>query len=151
MAGRGACYHSAIPTVLPADWSFERLASTMKHEFHGGSIAPIRSVAWEPLVKLMGDAIAASNPKQSAPLISSLGVEDDYISHKYGDNEDGVEIIDVWVADTMVSATNLWLLHSWDGKLNLTTVYNEAYFTEGQMENVLDRISHFLLTGLEVE
>ncbi|KAK3901902.1 hypothetical protein C8A05DRAFT_34406 [Staphylotrichum tortipilum] len=153
-----ACYHAAIPTALRIDGgkaSFLDLAAEMKHEFHGGSVTAARGRAWAPFVGLMGDVVVAAataagsgNARRSAPLISSLGVVDDFVEKSYDGEGGEVEVLDVWIADTMMSSTNLWMLHTWDGMLNLSVTYNEAYFPVGLMEGVLERIWEELRSGL---
>ncbi|KAK0741574.1 hypothetical protein B0T18DRAFT_432663 [Schizothecium vesticola] len=58
-----ACYHAAIPIVLRVDGSFLDIARWAHAEFHGKGATKAREKAWAPLMKLMGDTIAASNPK----------------------------------------------------------------------------------------
>ena len=125
----------------------------MNHQFHGGNVTEQRGRAWAPYVQLMGDAIAAAgaeeggNKEMGSPLISSLGVVDEFVAKRYGE-EGEVEVLDVWIADTMMSPTNLWMLHTWDGRVNLSVTYNEAYFGEGVMVGVLERIWEELRQGL---
>ena len=61
-----------------------------------------------------------------------------------------MELLDVWLADTMMSATNLWMLHTWRDQLNLSITYNEAYFAEAQMDAMLERARRELLEGLSI-
>ncbi|RYP55764.1 hypothetical protein DL770_010880 [Monosporascus sp. CRB-9-2] len=156
--GQVACYHAAIPTALRVVrddgglMSFRELAGTMKKEFHGGSITEERGRVWGPFVEMAGEAIMNGDPRpeRGSLLISSLGVEDDYVQHEYGVGDDGVEVVDVWIGDTMMSAMNLWMCHTWDGRLNLSVTYNGAYFEEEVMEGVLGRLKGELLGGLGV-
>jgi hypothetical protein len=145
-----ACYHAAIPIALRVDGSFLNIARSAHAEFHGNGVTKAREKVWAPLMKLMGDAIAASNPKQSMPLISSLGIADDFVSRRYGEGQNGVEVLDVWIADTMMSATNLWMLDTWRGRLNFSVTYNEAYFPEAQMDGMLAKARQEFLQGLSV-
>jgi hypothetical protein len=79
-------------------------------------------------------------------------VVDDFVSHHYGTDGDGgaVEVLDVWVADTLMSAAQLWLVHTWDGRLNFSCSFNEAYFSEAQILGVLQRVRDELRSGLGV-
>lgn len=145
-----ACYHAAIPVALKVDGSFLDIARSAHAELHGKGVTEEREKAWAPLMQLMGDAIAASNPKQSMPLTSSLGIADDFVSRRYGVGESGVEVLDVWIADTMMSATTLWMLDTWKDRLNFTVTYNEAYFPEAQIDGMLARARQELLQGLSI-
>lgn len=145
-----ACYHAAIPVALRVDGSFLDIARSAHAELHGKGATKERKKAWAPLMQLMGDVIAASNPKQSMPLTSSLGIADDFVSRRYGERENGIEVLDVWIADTMMSATNLWMLDTWRDRLNFTVTYNEAYFPETQMDRMLARARQELLQGLSI-
>jgi hypothetical protein len=75
-------------------------------------------------------------------------VVDEFVEKRYAGEGGEVEVLDVWIADTMMSSTNLWILHTWDGMLNLSVTYNGAYFPEGLMEGVLERVWEELRSGL---
>ncbi|KAK5653269.1 hypothetical protein OQA88_9168 [Cercophora sp. LCS_1] len=143
-----ACYHSAIPIALPIlGKSFIELAREVKTAFHGGSITEPRKTAWIPFVEMMGNAVGGREGTESGVLISSLGVVDDYVRKRYGD----VEVVDVWIGDVMMGGTSLWMCETWDGRLAVSVTYNEAYFGEGQMKGVLERVRGEMLRGLGVE
>ncbi len=57
--------------------------------------------ALSPFLGIQGDFVAGGDPKQSAPHITSIGVVDDNIAHRYvGDSDQGdfsVDVHDVWM------------------------------------------------------
>ena len=148
-----SCYHSAIPLSIPipATTTFTSLAAELTALFHGGSITPVRNTAWIPFVSMMGDIIASSTSQlqqqaaiaSSGILISSLGVVNDYIGKTYGE----VEVRDVWIGDVMMGGTSLWMCETWDGRLGLSVTYNEAYYEEGEMTGVLERVKGVMVGG----
>jgi len=67
----------------------------------------------------------------------------DYIGKTYGE----VEVRDVWIGDVMMGGTSLWMCETWDGRLGLSVTYNEAYYEEGEMTGVLERVKGVMVGG----
>lgn len=77
------------------------IAQQMKYELHGGSMAEDRLRALSSFLGMQGDFVAGGDPKQSEPHITSIGVVDDYIAHRYvddsGQGDFAVDVPGVWM------------------------------------------------------
>jgi hypothetical protein len=172
-----ACYHTAVPTVLPLfssshgtarRLSFIEVAKNAHTLYHGsgdsdeGIITSQRQTAWAPYTDLMAQAIEAAgnvlNPTHGAPLISSYGIVDKFIHRLYPVPEGEaviksnpmVEILDVWLSDTMASPTSFWSMHTWDGRINMSLAYNLAFYDPKDIQALLEAVGRNLRNGLGI-
>ncbi|RAL04145.1 uncharacterized protein BO80DRAFT_422513 [Aspergillus ibericus CBS 121593] len=70
----------------------------------------------------------------AVPVLSSLGRVDDYLDKEYGD----VEVVDWWIGVDVVSrglVVNVW---SWRGELRLGVAWNEAFYEEGFVRDIVE-------------
>ncbi|KAK4445875.1 hypothetical protein QBC34DRAFT_451069 [Podospora aff. communis PSN243] len=140
-----SCYHAFLPVAIPLNpnpkESLIPLASRMTEALHPPpTLDAERKSSYPTVIQLLGDP----------GLVSPLGVIDRYIKKSYGSGEGKVRVKDVWIADTMMGGTKLWMVHTWDGRLCLSVVFDGARFGRGRMEWVLERVRGELLGGLGV-
>ncbi|KAJ2975704.1 hypothetical protein NQ176_g5374 [Zarea fungicola] len=165
-----ACYHTALPVVLPIqpgldpekegdlNLIFAGMAAKMQKFFafgktfkDGSNITQERSKAWPPYIEMMRDAILSCDETQSAPLLSSFGLLENFIHRSFGDigcDKPEIEIIDVWLGDTMTSATSFWSVQTWRDRLEISVTYNEGYFAKREMVHILEHIRAILLSSV---
>ncbi|KAK0611911.1 hypothetical protein B0T14DRAFT_500913 [Immersiella caudata] len=147
-----ACYHAFMPVALELPppnkekGGLITLATRTTQDLH-----PPSSIkgSYPTVIQLLGDRISTADPMKSAGLVSPLGVIDQYLKKTYGSGEMQVNVKDVWIADTMMGGTKLWMVHTWDGRLCLSVLYDEAKFGRGRMEWVLERVKGEMVVGLE--
>ncbi|KAL2810318.1 hypothetical protein BJX63DRAFT_434366 [Aspergillus granulosus] len=142
-----ACYHTGLPvTVVPEESTFHEIAMRLK-EFYTGGIHHMRG-ALPSYAKALGDIFAQGIPPSSTPVVSSLGVLDNYLRKSFGKNS--IQIKDVWIADTMRSAEVEAFLWTWDGHMVLSGSCNAAYYTHKDIDRFLTRIKDILLDHLGI-
>ncbi|KAL5344758.1 hypothetical protein ACLOAV_010155 [Pseudogymnoascus australis] len=104
--------------------------------------------------KALGLLSAAPEDPLKAPAyqtLSSLGVVDNYLQRKHCGKVATVEIEDWWLGVEIINrvlGTTLW---TWNGRLNLSVSYNEAFYERGFVEQFIDGWGRELTKALGVE
>ncbi|OBT52467.1 hypothetical protein VE04_07513 [Pseudogymnoascus sp. 24MN13] len=104
--------------------------------------------------KALGTLSAAPEDPLKAPAyqtLSSLGVVNNYLQSKRDGKAATVEIEDWWLSVEIINrvlGTTLW---TWDGHLNLSVSYNEAFYERNFVEQFIDGWGRELTTALGVE
>ncbi|KAL5344880.1 hypothetical protein ACLOAV_010277 [Pseudogymnoascus australis] len=104
--------------------------------------------------KALGLLSAAPEDPLKAPAyqtLSSLGVVDNYLQRKHCGKVATVEIEDWWLGVEIINrvlGTTLW---TWNGRLNLSVSYNEAFYERSFVEQFIDGWGRELTKALGVE
>ncbi len=84
----------------------------------------------------------------SEPSLSSLGIIDDFIAHRYGDT---VEVTDFWLGVDMLSRQLMVYVWTHRGELTLSACFNQEFYVQKFVEEFLASVKDILLKGLDLE
>ena len=82
----------------------------------------------------------------SEPVLSSIGVVDDYLKSKYGE----IEVKDFWVGVETTTPQIVCYLWTWQGKMVFSAFYNEAFYDKSFVQAFLERAMNILFTELAI-
>jgi hypothetical protein len=142
-----SCYHGAVPLRIElGSKSFDEVSAAIKKsymaEFQPNNIGTLPAMAG-----MLPPAFAKGPPPSSTPVLSSLGVVDQFLSHSFGPHW---EVENIWVADTMLSAEIEAFLWTWKGQIVLSGSFNSAYYTNAEVRAFLERVEGEMIRGLGV-
>ncbi|KAL5334684.1 hypothetical protein BJX70DRAFT_402317 [Aspergillus crustosus] len=96
-----ACYHTGLPvTITPKGQSFDEVALKLR-EFYRSGIKHSKD-ALPNFGQVLGDIFSQGIPPSSTPVVSSLGINDNYLQKSFASGS--IRIKDVRIADPMRSA-----------------------------------------------
>jgi len=88
-------------------------------------------------------------PQASEPLMDSLGVVDRYLNVDHG--EGSVAITNFWIGSQTYSLQPLFYVWTWQGNMTFSVCYNEHYYLESSIEQLLERVRQELFEYLEIQ
>ncbi len=151
-----ASQHSigSLQTALPfaADLSKDNTFSTLSHSLHAQYKSPFSFADNDfsylgPYMSISKQILQSGGvPPSSTPSLSSMGVVDDFLAHRYGDWELG----DFWVSSTMLTGDFQMYLWTWRGKMVFSACYNDAFYEAEYADMVLEKTKNEMLDGLGV-
>jgi hypothetical protein len=142
-----AAYHWGGPIVI-SPTNFADTAVDVKKKYQD-------TRADEDLLPMLATSLAAltaglSQPPPaplSAPILSSIGVLDSKLCAKYG----SISVKGFWLGDDMLTPEVETFLWSWQGMIELSGCYNEAFYDAGMVEKYLTVVKEILFDGLGIE
>ena len=120
----------------------QRLPPSADSRIEGEIIVPYSNT----IADIAGQPLPENLPAPSEPVLSSVGVIDDYLKPRYGD----IVVKDFWLGLEMVTqqlAIHVW---TWQGRMTLSAVYNEAFYEEAFVKGFLEQVMGILLAELAV-
>ncbi|KAI0803633.1 hypothetical protein GGR55DRAFT_691651 [Xylaria sp. FL0064] len=143
-----------LPLVVdvPHDWN--SLAKNIQ-PIYEQSFAPedsdlmfVRVPYVEQMTRMLMAMMTAATEATPAtePVLSNLGVLDDYVPAQYGD----VAVQDVWLGVHMLIPQLGVYTWSWQGCLHISISYNESFYQEAFVKEWLEKVKINLFTNLEV-
>ncbi|KAH8550970.1 hypothetical protein BGW37DRAFT_557981 [Umbelopsis sp. PMI_123] len=103
----------------------------------------------EPLFEAVVN-IMMTAPPSTVPVISHPGLLDKKLTKLHIGEKGQLEVTDFWMnLDSYVPQT-LFLTWTWNGILNISFSYNDAYYTDQMVSNILESTKSFLFTGLQI-
>ena len=134
-------------TVEPGAKSFTQLARELR-AFLSRDLALAEPEVWSalgPMIRLLVPGFTAPHLTDTTPALSSLDIVDDFIASTYpsshSEKADGYwKIENVWFGDTVRGPWLECFMWSWQGRISLNTVYNQAYHTHVDVEKFLQLV-----------
>ncbi|KAI4150137.1 MAG: hypothetical protein L6R39_002332 [Caloplaca ligustica] len=149
-----ALYFTGLPVALPPA-SFSTLSQKMQ-AIYGRSFSRATSNLLDILAaytrrttSLMTQAPPPEMPVPSEPNVNSLGVVDRYLQTSYGEGE--LRIIDLWLAVEMLTKQLEVYVWTYQGKMQLSACYNEAFYSSDFVAKFLDQTHAILQEELNGE
>ena len=98
------------------------------------------------MADIVGQSPPLDIPASSEPLLSSMGVVDDYLKNNYGE----IEMKDFGVSVETVTPQITCHLWTWQGKMTLSACYNETFYDKQFVTSFLERVIDILSTELAI-
>ena len=86
-------------------------------------------------------------PAPTEPVLNSVGVVDRYLQQQHGD---AVAITDFWLATETLSRQLTVYVWTWQGRMVFSTCYNEEFYKEDTVKDLLERMRDMLLVELGI-
>lgn len=142
-------YVASITPTVPYDSDFIAAARDLTHEYKTWCTPQLmRSLCWA--YKYHRDALFAAGPPPKPPsgvTLSSLGVVDKVFDSKHGD----IEVEKFRFGVSMITRQTLLYVWTFRDQLTFSLDYNEAYYEESMVQDVLQRVKKHLGEGLQVK
>ena len=100
-----------------------------------------------PLIHELSLRLSNGLPKSSTSNLSSLGILDKYVKTSYGDD---LEVEDVWIHQTLMSAESQMCLWTWRERLVLSGSANWAFHAPEDVTKLLLAIGERLMKELDI-
>ncbi|KAI9149660.1 Loline biosynthesis cluster 1 transcription factor lolU1 [Paramyrothecium foliicola] len=97
--------------------------------------------------------LSFGSPMFRSPAVSSLGLMEKLVqrSYSFGDNEkDQVEVEDLWWSVDVLDQGAYFHISTFRGKLRLQVCFNQSYYTEAFVSEVIQKIMDELVQGLGI-
>jgi hypothetical protein len=146
-----SCYYiAALSSTTPAGRDLPAIATELNH-FYKTAFTPggERLAAYPAFVGMVSQAFVNGPPPGSTPILSSLGILENFIGRSYGPQAQW-ELEDIWIGDFMLTANIETFLWTWKGRMVLSSCANTAFYTEHELDGYLGAVRDLLLTGLDV-
>ncbi|KAF2172598.1 hypothetical protein M409DRAFT_49156 [Zasmidium cellare ATCC 36951] len=141
-------YVASITPTVPYDSDFVSAARELSNEYKTWCTPQLmKSLCWA--YKFHRDALFAAGPPAKPPsgvTLSSLGVVEKFFPGQYGD----IEVENFRFGVSMMTRQTLLYAWTFRGQLTLSLDYNEAYYEESMVQEVLERVKKHLGEGLQV-
>lgn len=155
LASAAALYTTAAIVNLPANGAWIDFAKRLTNEYRSGyddEMFRLHRVYYRQLVADI--AQAAKNGGGTARAadvdISSIGVVENMVSRKYGEEPETVTVQEIRVSVNTCSRQAAVFVFTFQDCLNLYMSYNEAYYTRNSMELFLKEVETTLVTELGI-
>ncbi|ROW01917.1 hypothetical protein VMCG_05515 [Cytospora schulzeri] len=108
----------------------------------------------EPYLKrttaLFSAPVPEGLPPVQTPDLSGLGKVEAYLQHEYKASSGGstVQLEDMWIGTEMLNRSVQFHVWSWRDELNIAACFNQSFYDQSFVAEVLDRIVKELQTGL---
>jgi hypothetical protein len=89
-------------------------------------------------------------PPSTVPMISNSGLLDKKLTKIHIGGKGQLEVTDFWTNLDMYIPEAAFSVWTWNGILNVTFSYNDAYYADKMVSNILESSKSFLLIGLQV-
>ncbi|KAI1346654.1 hypothetical protein F5Y01DRAFT_321540 [Xylaria sp. FL0043] len=142
------------PLVVDATDDWDSLAKRIQSVYEQ-SFAPedsdlmfVRAPYMEQMTRMLMAMMTAATEATPAtePVLSNLGVLDDYVQAQYGD----VAVRNVWLGVHMLIPQLGVYTWSWQGCLHISISYNESFYQAAFVKEWLEKVKVNLFTNLEV-
>lgn len=137
------------PIKLPANASFQQIATMAMDMYHGSGTLPEKCAAIPSITQQLLEAIY-KRPELCSVIPSSYGIVDKYVNHQYGCRGRFVKVDDIWIAVATMNETVLMMLHTWKQRMILSSSYNAAFYSETMISDTLERVRDIFLQNLNV-
>ena len=105
-----------------------------------------------PYTKFMAQVVGSPPPSDlpplAEPMFNSVGIVDDYLSCKYCDS---IKIQDFWVGVEMLTPQVECYVWTWQKKMTLSAMYNDAFYESQFIQGFLRRILDVLFAELNIQ
>ncbi|KAM0562027.1 hypothetical protein ACHAPJ_002469 [Fusarium lateritium] len=147
---RVACHCTVIPLYVPIDPNtFDKTTAELSDYYRQALGHPLAEGALECLpaaMPLYMQKVAEGAAFIRTPLLTTLGVVEDYMDSKFGP----WEVEDFWLSNTMIPPSAQIFLWTWRGQVVFGGSWNEAMYGADVMEKLLARTEEILLEALGV-
>ncbi|KAH8550969.1 hypothetical protein BGW37DRAFT_539205 [Umbelopsis sp. PMI_123] len=89
-------------------------------------------------------------PPSTVPMISNSGLLDKKLTKIHIGGKGQLEVTDFWTNLDMYISEAAFSVWTWNGILNVMFSYNDAYYADKMVSNILESSKSFLLIGLQV-
>ena len=120
----------------------QRLPPASDSHIHPGIMVPFTN----QVADIAGQPPPEDLPAQSEPMLSSIGIVEGYLKCNYGD----IEVKEFWVGVEMTTPQIVFYLWTWQGKLTLSSCYNEMFYDKGFIDGFLQQVIDTLFTELAI-
>lgn len=101
--------------------------------------------------KLFSAPLPPGLPQIQNPDVSSLGKVEAYIQRSYGGDEEGFEVVDVWLGTQILSRSVQCHVWGFRDELNIAGCFNVSFYEVDFVKEFLEKVESELLTGLGIE
>ncbi|KAH8550971.1 hypothetical protein BGW37DRAFT_557982 [Umbelopsis sp. PMI_123] len=103
----------------------------------------------EPYCEALKNIVMAS-PPNTVPMTSNWGLIDNSLAKIHIGGKGKLEVKDLWVNLDLYHPDTIFVIWSWNGILNMSFSYNDAYYTDEMVLRLLESSKAFLLNGLQI-
>lgn len=131
---------------LSKDETFEALSKSLQEQYKAPFAFANNDLSFLiPFTAVTTQMLARGElPPSSTPSLSSMGVVDQFLQHRYGD----WEIQEFWITSTIMTGDIQVYLWTFRGRMKLSACYNEAFYGIEKVDEVLEGTRNEMLQGL---
>ncbi|RBR26099.1 uncharacterized protein FIESC28_01127 [Fusarium coffeatum] len=147
---RVACHYTLLPLYVPISAeTFDKTAIELSDYYRKALKHPDAEGALcvPAAMPLYMQTVAEGAAFLRTPLLTSLGIVEDFMGHRFGE----WEIEDFWLANTMMPPSVQVFIWTWRGQVVFGGSWNEAMFGADVIEGLLERTEDILSKGLQLE
>jgi hypothetical protein len=144
---RVACYYTLLPLYVPISAeTFDKTTIELSDYYRKALNHPDAEGALcvPAAMPLYMQTVAEGAAFRRTPLLTSLGILEDFMAHRFG----SWEIEDFWLANTVMPPSVQVLIWTWRCQIVFGGSWNEAMFRADVMEGLLERTEEVLLKAL---
>lgn len=146
---RVACHYALLPLYVPISAeTFDKTATELSDYYRKALNHPDAEGALcvPAAMPIYMQTIAEGAAFLRTPLLTSLGIVEDFMGHRFGE----WEIEDFWLANTVMPPTVQVFIWTWKGQIVFGGSWNEAMFGAYVIERLLERTEEILLKALQL-
>jgi hypothetical protein len=147
----GTDFHASIPSLFDLEKKDFREVANDVNTWLKETRAQYKAdpTGLDALAMALQPVLCGDLPAPRAPVTSSLGVLDDFVSRKYGSS---IEVDDTWnFALGAYGPITAWVIYTFRDRFQVVACCNEAYFEPAIIQKAMRDTTATMLKGLKIE